>query len=56
MDAVVATLSKSLVVRKQKTDETLKTVWGWIVNGHPSKEDMKGQPEDVKTYYQLLEC
>ena len=20
------------------------------------KEDMKGQPEDVKTYYQLLEC
>ena len=56
MDAVVATLSKSLVVREQKTDETLNTVRGWIVNGHPSKEDMKGQPEDVKAYYQLLDC
>ena len=56
MDAVVAKLSKSLVVREQKTDETLNTVRGWIINGHPSKEDMKGQPEDVKTYYQLLDC
>ena len=56
MDAVVATRSKSLVVREQKTDETLNTVRGWIVNGHPSKEDMKGQPEDVKAYHQLLDC
>merc|ERR1711888_232954 len=56
MDAVVATLSKSLVVREQKTDETLNTVRGWIINGHPSKEDMKGQPEDVKAYHQLLDC
>ena len=56
MDAVVATLSKSLVVREQKTDETLNIVRGWIANGHPSKEDMKGQPEDVKAYHQLLDC
>ena len=56
MDAVVATLSKSLVVREQKTDETLNIVRGWITKGHPSKEDMKGQPEDVKAYHQLLDC
>ena len=36
MDAVVAKLSKSLVVREQKTDETLNTVRGWIINEHPS--------------------
>ena len=56
MDAVVATLSKSLVVREQKTDETLNIVRGWIANGNPSMEDMKGQPEDVKAYHQLLDC
>ena len=32
MDAVMATPSKSLVVREEKTEETLNIVRRWIIN------------------------
>ena len=43
IDGVVHTLSKELTVREQKTDDTLSTVRGWMINGPPTKDELKGQ-------------
>ena len=53
-DGIVYTLSKELIVREQKTDVTLNTVRGWMINGPPAKDELKGQSEEIRSYFQIL--
>ena len=56
INGVVHTLSKELIVREQKTDDTLNTVRGWVIDGPPAKEELKGQSEEIRSYFQILGC
>ena len=47
-------LDRAHIVEAQKQDEVIKEIRKWVKGSPPSKEEVKGLPEDFKHYYQLL--